>query len=88
MNLSRSDSDIILPYGGVRRRTNSPSTEEVERLQDQLAGKTGACLWRASHCWTDSNREELVRNISAFIPVTTIGKCADNANVRRVLASL
>ena len=88
MNLSRSDSDIVLPYGGLRRLTNSPSTEEVERLQDQLAGKTGACLWRASHCWTDSNREELVRNISAFIPVTTIGKCADNANVRRVLASL
>ena len=54
-----------------------PSAEEMKVIQPRLAGKTGACLWRASHCWTDSNREELVQQISSYIPVTIIGKCGD-----------
>ena len=33
-------------------------------------------LWIASHCWTDSRREEYVKQLSKFIPVTVVGKCA------------
>ena len=88
MNHSGSDSDIVIPYGGVKRLTNTgdlsgnlrsfPSAEQMVSLQHHLAGKTGACLWRASHCWTDSNREDLVQQISSYINVTIIGKCANN----------
>ena len=35
-----------------------------------------AVLWIASHCWTDSRREEYVKQLSKFIPVTVVGKCA------------
>ena len=33
-------------------------------------------LWIASHCWTDSRREEYIKELSKFIPVTVVGKCA------------
>ena len=36
-----------------------------------------AVLWIASHCWTDSRREEYVKQLSKFIPVTVVGKCAN-----------
>ena len=72
----------------MRRLTNTgdlnshlksfPSAKERLDLQDKLTRKTGACLWRASHCWTDGNREELVQQISNYINVTIIGKCAYN----------
>ena len=76
-NHSRSDSDIVLPYGGLTRLPSSSSGEERPGLPHLLAGKTGACLWRASHCWTDSAREDLVQQISRYLPVTIIGKCAN-----------
>ena len=30
----------------------------------------------ASHCWTDSRREEYVKELALHIPVTVVGKCA------------
>lgn len=30
----------------------------------------------ASHCWTDSSREEYVKDLALHIPVTVLGKCA------------
>ena len=35
-----------------------------------------AVLWIASHCWTDSKREEYVKQLNKFINVTVVGKCA------------
>ena len=80
----RRDSDIVLPYGAVRRVTRGdlnnhlqsyPDQEEAAGLQHHLDQKTGLCLWRASHCWTDSERETLVQEISQYITVTALGRC-------------
>ena len=81
----RRDSDIVLPYGTVRRLTlgnlthhlqSYPDQQEAAALQHHLDRKTGLCLWRASHCWTDSDRETLVQQISRHITVTALGSCA------------
>ena len=83
----RRDSDIFLPYGGVRRVSRGdvtahlrsfPGPEQAAALLPLLAEKTGGlCLWRASHCWTDSRRETFVQQISRHINVTAVGKCAE-----------
>ena len=50
---------------------------KMATLHPILEKKTGRCLWRASHCWTDSDRESLVLEISQYIDVTVQGKCKD-----------
>ena len=41
-----------------------------------------AVLWIASHCWTDSKREEYVNQLNKFIPVTVVGKCAKKVGIQ------
>ena len=59
----------------TKQRSLNP--KEAATLRPVLEQKTGCCLWRASHCWTDSDRERLVQEISQYVNVTVQGKCKD-----------
>jgi len=77
----RRDSSISCPYGRVSRlpseTTESQSLEELKKAASfERKSFSRAVLWIASHCWTDSRREEYVKQLSKFIPVTVVGKCA------------
>lgn len=41
----------------------------------QLATRPKMAAWMASHCPTESRREDLVAQLSHHIPVTTVGRC-------------
>ena len=89
----RRDSDIPVPYGWVEPRRGAagpdseavlqaawPRTPEQAELTARLHQKTGHSVWLASHCWTDSGREEYVKELSRWHNVTVAGKCASLLN--------
>ncbi|XP_063860673.1 uncharacterized protein LOC135100997 [Scylla paramamosain] len=42
-----------------------------------LATRPRVAAWMASHCHTDSRREDLVTALQGFIAITTVGKCGE-----------
>jgi len=85
----RRDSDISVPYGRILVHENSsslsPGTLQKEFLQTPtyaelrktLVKKDDKLLWIASHCWTDSKREDYVKDLNRFINVSVIGACTN-----------
>ena len=50
----------------------TPTDEEIT-----LATRPRVAVWVASHCNTDSRREDLVAALQGFMAVTTVGKCGE-----------
>jgi len=84
----RKDSDISTPYGRILEKNigqnvgatelqaGFPKTELYSELSSNLSSKTGSVLWLASHCWTDSRREDYVKELDKHLTVSVIGSCA------------
>ena len=89
----RKDSDISTPYGRILEKNigqnvgatelqaGFPKTELYSELSSNLSSKTGSVLWLASHCWTDSRREDYVKELDKHLTVSVIGSCAKVANI-------
>ena len=62
----QSVGTVLKPFSPQQKKAASFEKKDISR----------SVLWIASHCWTDSRREEYVKQLSKFIPVTVVGKCA------------
>ncbi|GFY64662.1 alpha-(1,3)-fucosyltransferase C [Trichonephila inaurata madagascariensis] len=69
----RSDSDIVLPYGRVIRKDRS--TFRLDNLRLLWKQKRKMATWMVSHCDTDSNREDYIKEMEKFMEVATFGEC-------------
>lgn len=84
----RKDSDIYTPYGRILENNvgqnlqqselqlNFPKTELYSQLRKNLSRKAESALWLASHCWTDSRREDYVKELDKHLNISVIGACA------------
>ena len=91
----RKDADIYAPYGTVttnhdamdhamvarlrREHSRLAVGEQEERAGLDLGGKVHPALWMASHCWTDSRREQYVKQLARHVDVRVVGGCAQVA---------
>jgi len=72
----REDADIYYPYSNVVQRTIQLSSEEFEsELVQTLSQKKNLVAWLVSNCGAPSQRDEIVRNLRAIIPVDVYGEC-------------
>ena len=74
-------SDIYLPYGLLRHK---PKGTIWKRDYLQIAAsKSKDAIWIASHCLTNSKREEYAKLLKQYIDVTILGKCGRKWNCGR-----
>ena len=74
------DSDIHLLYGRVEPRVKTESNAGAKRkakLYHRFGGKTRLVAWMASHCTTNSLREDYVAELGRYIPVDIYGACGN-----------
>ncbi|XP_023343120.1 alpha-(1,3)-fucosyltransferase C [Eurytemora carolleeae] len=82
----RRDSDIFSPYGEMTSiRTDSRDNISGGKMdKKELNFKTiddrKLVAWVVSHCQTDSQREEYVKELKKWIPIDQFGKCSKNKN--------
>ena len=69
----RSDADIPVPYGTIRRKP--PAATRPEPFTNFAANKTGFAVWVVSHCDTPSKREVYVSKLQQYISVDVYGDC-------------
>ena len=93
----RKDADIYAPYGTVTSSNEVMDHDMVAKLrqtyerlkiqeQEERAGldlgsKVHPALWIASHCWTDSGREQYVGDLAQHMDVRVLGVCAQVARI-------
>ena len=63
----RTDSDIFMPYGQVRKRTTS-----VENKNSAWKSKKKLAAWFVSHCVTVSKREIFVKKLVEELPSNSV----------------
>lgn len=71
----RSDSDIYMPYGRIKRK---PRNEEQGLSLEMVEKKTNLAAWFVSHCSTLSKREVVVQELKKYLPENSIkvyGSC-------------
>lgn len=83
----KRNSDVQLLYGRVAPKQSAPKTDaELCKLKDEMhdltrknfaTGKSNLVVWMASHCTTDSLREEYVRELNKSVKVDVYGGCGD-----------
>ena len=72
MTYDKKNSDIHLPYGEIRKRTDN-----VKLDYEAIArAKPNVSLIITSHCTTYSSRMEFVKELSKYIDVNLLGKCS------------
>ena len=84
----RKDSDIYTPYGRIVEHDDSTNLDVSQlqkeylqsdlyaELKEKLSTKVDNALWLGSHCETDSNREEYIKELDKHFDITIIGACA------------
>ena len=77
----RQDADIQLRYGSIRplrHGVEDRRTRNGIRINKQSKnGSSAIVAWMASHCATNSKREDYVRELRKYIDVDVYGKCGD-----------
>ncbi|KAJ1347173.1 hypothetical protein KIN20_002170 [Parelaphostrongylus tenuis] len=74
----RRDSRYFYPYGYFVKRNGEEKTDDVITRKQLLAGikkKTRGSLIFVSNCNTPSKREELIKQLGEFTPITVRGGC-------------
>ena len=71
----RLDSDIVLPYGEVRKLSKPLPRPDYHAV---AKSKTKLVAWMVSHCNTHSRREDYVYQLQKYIPVDIYGECGDS----------
>lgn len=68
----RFDSDLAMRHGFVVR-----SERQGYRIPNRsmLQNKSRMIAWFVSHCETDSHREDLVKEMTKYVPVDVYGQC-------------
>eukprot|EP00090_Calanus_glacialis_P015520 TRINITY_DN24506_c0_g1_i1.p1 TRINITY_DN24506_c0_g1~~TRINITY_DN24506_c0_g1_i1.p1 ORF type:complete len:300 (-),score=57.38 TRINITY_DN24506_c0_g1_i1:824-1723(-) len=84
----RKDSDIYTPYGRIVEHYDNTNLEVSQlqkeylqsplfsELKKKLSAKVDNVLWLGSHCETDSNREDYIKELDKHFDITIIGACA------------
>jgi len=72
----RLDSDIPFPYGKVIKLNSSIKTATFNSSSPKR--KKAVVAWTASHCFTQSRREEFVTKLKRYIKVDTFGDCGSH----------
>lgn len=76
MTYDKDNTDIVLPYGEIRK-----FPKYVERDYRELAKrKTQGALMINSHCKTRGLREKFVNILSKYIPIEVLGSCGKRWN--------
>ena len=80
--VTRSDSDIVVPYGLVTQTAPLPPSVEGAIAEygvanTHLANKEPRAAWFVSHCHTESHREQYVTQLQQFYPVDIYGSCGE-----------
>ena len=70
----RNDADLPLFYGSVKRRNKLINSSTVHQRRKQKKGKA-VVAWMASHCLTDSRREDYIRHLKRYIAIDVYGDC-------------
>jgi len=77
----RQDADIQLPYGSfrpLRQNEEHRRTGNENRINEKyLNGSSAIVAWMASHCPTESKREDYVRELRKYIDVDVYGDCGE-----------
>ena len=68
------NSDIQLLYGRIERR---PDRTNRANATVSIVQKNRAVVWMASHCETNSRREDYVAELNRYISVDIFGGCGD-----------
>uniref|UniRef100_A0A7I5E768 Fucosyltransferase n=1 Tax=Haemonchus contortus TaxID=6289 RepID=A0A7I5E768_HAECO len=74
----RKSSDYPLPYGKFVRRSSIDKRQMVfseRQIQKAMKRKTNGALLLMSRCLTYSDRESVIRRLSAKINITIVGRC-------------
>ena len=53
-----------------------PKSSLYAELKQNILTKVDNALWLASHCWTDSRREDYIKELDKHFNVSVIGACA------------
>jgi hypothetical protein len=72
----RLDSDIYLPYGHIVSK-NLSETENTTIYTDIYNRKRRSVVWMVSHCHTQSDRENYVKNMAQYIDIDIYGNCGN-----------
>ena len=69
-----SHADIYAPKCALVPQQNATKTNTI---RSKIKGKIA--VWMASHCGTQSKRDNFVKELSRYIPVDTYGKCGQKS---------
>ncbi|XP_053386586.1 glycoprotein 3-alpha-L-fucosyltransferase A-like [Mercenaria mercenaria] len=76
MTYDKDNTDIFLPYGEILKRNN----EKKRNFKSIALNKKKTLLMIASHCQTDSKRQEYVKELKKYIDVDVLGRCGKKLN--------
>lgn len=73
----RMDSDIPMPYGRILPKSKDSEVSERFRRIPREGKSRRLVAAMISHCETHSRREDYVKQLKQYIPVTVYGECMD-----------
>ena len=73
----KEDADIHLFYGSFKPKINPSSPSSTATIKKNISSSSNGAIvaWMASHCRTDSRREDYIKQLQRHIAVDTYGRC-------------
>ena len=75
MTYDKSNSDIFLPYGEIRKHAKGHNSNR--NFTEIALQKTDGALIVVSHCDTDGKREVYLNELKKYFPIKVLGKCGE-----------